>query len=194
MPRLEMTKRAFLVASVPVLIAVSLVTAGLASDGLRRQKDARKNSKIAASSRAVEAKDIPQPEAEKRRPDGTRALVVRPRTAVPSRLRAVHQELADLMTKAKLPAPARRLQQFEWLDAPQFRLQGWHGTVDASERTPDGYRVTVTVTPLVSSSLGASTTILNGVRELYEVNAEGVVSFLESLDPVDAVEPSFITD
>ncbi|MGC8642162.1 MAG: hypothetical protein ACP5XB_20045 [Isosphaeraceae bacterium] len=54
--------------------------------------------------------------------------------------------------------------------------------------------MTVGVSPIVSSSLGASTTILGGVREVYAVDALGGVSFVRSLDGPDDAIHAIITD
>jgi hypothetical protein len=194
-----MTKQAIIGAFLTVIIAAGLVAASLAGDGLRRSKGRQKNSTGAVLDQLVEVKDIPQRDI----PQGDaaaipfgwpRPLTFQPKKAVAEQLRQFHQRLADLMNRAKLLAPAHRLQQFKWLDTPRFRLEGWYATVKGAEETPDGYLVTVMVSPLASSSLGASTTILNAVRELYAVNVNGHVSFVGPLDAVDSVEPSIITD
>lgn len=193
-----MTKRTLVWTASAALLGAGVMASGLAADSARR---ARKRSTASVRSRPlaaqvspVVAKDIPQPVAVENPIPEPRPMVVQPAKTTPTRFRELYQTVAVQMTKARLPVPELRLRQFRWLDDPRFRLDGWHGAIQTVEAAENGYLVTVAVRPLVTSPLGASTTVVKSVSEQYLVSARGEVAFVQSLSGVDDAPPDIITD
>lgn len=89
--------------------------------------------------------------------------------------------------------PADRPGHFQALNTPDFRLDGWHAFIESSTATPDGALVTLRVSPIMSSTHGASTTILDYVFERYEVTDAGV-RYLNSWEPPGGSHTGYIGD
>ncbi len=113
-----------------------------------------------------------------------------------STARKLHQDLADVLNAQELPVPPHRTRAFAWINNPQFKFEGWHGFIKTAEKLPDGtHLVTVRLSPLASSSLGNSTTILSHTVEQFQVDLNRKeAKYLRFVDAPYGAEPAFVTD
>ena len=191
-----MTKKWLGSTAAVVMVVGGLVVSSLAADNipLLRVRPKKSSGMVKKQQTPGVGKDIPQ---------GPFAITPMPKVpqfavmvngSTPAHLRDLHANIADRITTSDVPVPAHRVQQFRWLDDPRFQLLGWGGTVESVEATENGHVATLFVYPRVMSTLGASTTVLSVVREQFAVNGDGTVTYLKSLDGVDAAPMTFLTD
>lgn len=102
--------------------------------------------------------------------------------------RRIAQELSRVN-----PIPTPRLAHFHWLDNPSMRVDGWHGRIEQMVSTPRGWIATILVTPYVTSSIGASTTVVDHFLERYE-SVDGTLRLLGVAVPPSASPGSYLTD
>lgn len=103
-----------------------------------------------------------------------------------------HTDLARILSRIDF-VPPDRATHFQALDTPDYRLDGWHAFVESAESSPKGTLVSLRVSPRVSSSYGASTTVIGGVVERYLVT-NGTVEFIDLTAPPGGAFHGVITD
>ena len=105
----------------------------------------------------------------------------------------VQESLAARLRQAN-PTIPMRLAKFSYLDNPNVRLDGWGGRILNFEPILSGWIVTIRVTPLVTTTYGASTTMVHSVHEKYEFNDSGFRCLSVVDDPIFSGSGSFLTD
>ena len=119
-------------------------------------------------------------------------LAVEPLKKVKGQILALHQKLADRLSRITV-VPPDRFQHYQWLNNRDFQLLGWHGFVQQVDPIPGGYMVMLRISPRVRSKFGASTTVFDHMYEKYAVVGDQV-QFMEAIHPPGSGQPSFVTD
>lgn len=100
-------------------------------------------------------------------------------------------EAALALALRNAPVPASRVAAFAAFDQPNFRLDGWSALVRDVQADEGALTVKVEVAPLLSSTFGASTTVLGGITEQYRLDRNGL-QLIGTAPPVASC--SFMTD
>ena len=106
----------------------------------------------------------------------------------------LHTAMAGHLSKATA-APAQRVAHFNWINARRdMMFNGWHGIIENVQPDLSGHRVTLRVTPDVTSAHGASTTLFDSLVETYRVSIDGNVTLLGISEPNPKFRGFYVTD
>ena len=172
-----------------VTIATALAAAVLAAVNIDVRAGDRKK-KAAAAQNGFELKSFPFPEVEHDPIPTWKGWSVRVSPTVKGEERDAHLALAEVLSGMDF-VPKDRAGHFKSYDTPEFRLDGWDGSIESASPTLDGVLVVLRVRPLMASVHGASTTILDSVLERYEVS-NGAVRYLDSAE--EGLGGGYVTD
>lgn len=106
----------------------------------------------------------------------------------------LYERVANTMRGVKA-VPDARIHQFSAVqDPPRVAIKGWTSMVRSVEPAGDGYIVIISVSPILTSTMGF-TMIGMSYRERYFINVDNHVQYIESLDPYGTAgqEPLFYT-
>lgn len=90
------------------------------------------------------------------------------------------------------PRNRQRGEAFSYFKPPDFQVRGWTGRIEEVVPMPNGWRVKVSIAPILSSRFSASTTVLGVVSETYRYS-ENKLELLET-DARPGQHSSFIGD
>lgn len=165
------------------LISLVAITSALAAT------PRRSSNRYRAAVDVIAGAPLPAPGLQPKTYQGTK---VKPHPDAQGDALTLQQEIARKFAQVD-PQPSQRKTRFAWLDKPVFGLRGWGGQITGVTPTPNGLVVKVTMTPIVVSAYGASTTILDHTKETY-LYSGGRLHLLDSDPNPGPSSGSFITD
>jgi hypothetical protein len=183
--------------SLPALILVTAVPVGFAVNTTAWQNAAR--GQTARSPRQATLKGaVPQTidaQAMKRLQDVTRyrGTEINPHPDASDDARILQLRISNLFAQVDPVPPLSRVAHFAWLNKPEFRVNGWYGTIQSVVQDGNQTLVRVRISPHIASDKATITSTTDYCTETYAVTDFGV-QFLGSEPPPEDFVAGVFTD
>jgi hypothetical protein len=168
-----------------VLIATTVMAAAVLTSAVAKEHPQAKAA-IAPDVKAFPSAEAPAPKPTKK------VWEVDVLPSVKGAARDAQLALAKVLDGMESVPPGRAA-HFKSLNNPSFRIVGWHAFIESTTLSRSGTLVTLRISPLVTSDLGASTTVLGHVLESFEVT-KGAARYVDSWEPPGGSDRGFLTD